>query len=59
MLVLSIDEIKGFTTTKEKLEVVRNSGNLLLNMINDVLNMSMLGKGRLRLNFEDVNLTDI
>ena len=57
MLELSIDEIKGQNSAIiEKLDVVRNSGKLLLHMINDILDMSLLGKGRLRLNFESFDI---
>ena len=44
---------------RERLEIVHNSGMLLLNMITDLLEMSMLGKGKLRLHFEEINLKKV
>jgi signal transduction histidine kinase len=59
MLDLSIEEVKNHQSVKEKLEIVNNSGRLLLNMINDILDMSMLGRGKLRLNYENVHVKNL
>jgi signal transduction histidine kinase len=40
MINLSIEEIRGSPSVKEKLEVIQNSGRLFLNMINDILDFS-------------------
>ena len=45
--------------SKEKLEVVLISGKLLLNMINDLLDLSLITNGKLQLNFELISLNSL
>jgi signal transduction histidine kinase len=44
---------------REKLEIVLTSGRLLLNMINDILDLSLLDKGKLKLYPETTNLIKV
>ena len=58
LLDLVMEELEP-SPIKEKIEVVVISGKLLLNMINDLLDLSLITNGRLQLNFEYVTLSSL
>jgi PAS domain S-box-containing protein len=57
----SLMEMKEFTRNKEieYLRIINNSGKLLLNLINDIIDIAKIEAGQLSLHYSDVFLPDL
>lgn len=56
---LALEEYENIDTTKEYLERIQSSGNFMLSLINDILDMSKIESGKVTLSNEKCDIRDI